>query len=88
MSRSLWKGIFFSNEVLNLKKNKFKLKNRSSVFINSMNNKLLHIHNGKEFIPIRCNKEGMVGHKLGEFAFTKKKCSKVKKEKKNFKLKK
>jgi len=88
MTRSLWKGIFFSNELLKLKKNKYKFKNRSTVFVNGMKNKLLHIHNGKAFIPIRCNKEGMVGHKLGEFSFTTKKCHKTKKDKKNFKLKK
>ena len=88
MSRSLWKGVFFSNEMLNLKGHNFKLSNRSSIFLNSLNNKVVNIHNGKEYVSIKCNKDGMVGHKLGEFAFTKKKCIKVKKDKKNFKLKK
>lgn len=88
MSRSLWKGLFFSNEIFSLKKRKFIIQNRSSVVLPIMNNKLLHIHNGKQYIPIRFNKEGMVNHKLGEFVFSKKKCVKIKKDKKNFKLKK
>ena len=34
-------------------------------------NKTFHIHNGKDFIKIKIVKE-MVGHKLGEFAKTRK----------------
>ena len=33
--------------------------------------KTLRIHNGKEFIPITIQEE-MIGHYLGEFAFTRK----------------
>jgi small subunit ribosomal protein S19 len=29
------------------------------------------VHNGKLFLPVLCS-EGMVGHKLGEFSFTRK----------------
>ena len=88
MSRSLWKGFFISNDYISLRKKKYIVKNRSIVCFPVMNNKLLHIYNGKQYIPIRFNKEGVVGHKLGEFSFTKKKCMKIKKDKKNFKLKK
>jgi ribosomal protein S19 len=30
-----------------------------------------HVHNGKQYVPVRVS-EDMVGHRLGEFAFTKK----------------
>lgn len=32
----------------------------------------IHVYNGKEFIPVRIDKE-MLGHRLGEFALTRKK---------------
>lgn len=88
MSRSIWKGVYFTNESFLLKKNKFKMQDRSNVLLPMHFNKLLNIYNGKQFIPIRFNKEGIINHKVGEFAFTKKKCVKIKKDKKNFKLKK
>jgi ribosomal protein S19 len=88
MSRSIWKGIFFTNESFLFKKKKYKMKHRSTTVVPMHFNKLFHIYNGKQFIPIRFNKDGIIGHKVGEFAFTKKKCVKVKKEKKNFKVKK
>lgn len=88
MSRSIWKGVFFSNDLSNLKKNKYKIVNRANTCLPFISNKLLHIYNGKQYIPIRFNNEGFEKHKIGEFSFSKKKCIKVKKDKKNFKLKK
>ena len=88
MSRSIWKGIFFNNELINLKKNKYRIVNRSNTSLLFMINKLVHIYNGKQFIPIRFINDGFDRHKIGEFSFSKKKCMKQKKEKKNFKLKK
>jgi ribosomal protein S19 len=32
---------------------------------------MFHVHNGKEYIPLRVTEE-MVGHKLGEFSATRK----------------
>lgn len=54
-------------------KNLFKTKfyNRSLKILPSFENKIFFIHNGKVFIQIRITKE-MIGHKLGEFSFTKK----------------
>jgi ribosomal protein S19 len=88
MSRSLWKGLFFSNDVILANKVKYKIKSRSSLIPSFLYNKSLYIYNGKQGIPLRFSQENISGHKLGEFSFIKKKCVKVKKEKKNFKLKK
>jgi len=88
MSRSIWKGLFFSNEVILAKSNKYKIKSRSSSILPFLHNKLLNIHNGKQFIALRFNKDNIYDHKLGEFSFSKKKCLKLKKPLKNFKLKK
>jgi ribosomal protein S19 len=88
MSRSLWKGVYLTSESLRFKKHKYKIKGRSVEFLPIHFNKFFHIYNGKQYVSIRVNKDGMVGHKVGEFCFTKKKCVKVKKDKKNFKLKK
>ena len=88
MTRSIWKGVFFNSEFYNLKKNRYRLVNRANTCLSFMSNKLLHIHNGKQYIPIRFSNEGFEQHKVGEFSFSKKKCIKAKKDKKNFKLKK
>jgi ribosomal protein S19 len=88
MTRSIWKGFFFTEELFSLKKHKYKINNRSIMCLPFVSNKLLHIHNGKQYVPIRFNKDGALGHKMGEFSFSKKKCMKIKKDKKNFKLKK
>lgn len=88
MSRSIWKGVFFNNDLYSLKKNKYKIMDRANTCLSFISNKLLHIYNGKQFVPIRFSNEGFDKHKIGEFSFSKKKCVKVKKDKKNFKLKK
>ncbi len=42
---------------------------RRSTIIPEMVGHTLAVHNGKKFIPVYCT-ENMVGHKLGEFSFT------------------
>uniref|UniRef100_UPI00300284C0 ribosomal protein S19 n=1 Tax=Prototheca vistulensis TaxID=2689584 RepID=UPI00300284C0 len=42
---------------------------RSTTINLAMKNFTINVHNGKKFIPVKIT-EKMVGHKLGEFAFT------------------
>ena len=42
---------------------------RDMIVIPEMVNVKIGIHNGKEFVPVDI-KEGMIGHRLGEFAMT------------------
>jgi len=88
MTRSIWKGLFFDNEVIQSNKKTYLMRNRNNSLFPMHFHKLIQIYNGKQFIPIRFNKDGILGHKVGEFSYTKKKCKKIKKDKKNFKLKK
>jgi len=44
---------------------------RSSTIYPEFVGHTIAVYNGKEFISVFCN-ENMVGHKLGEFAFTRK----------------
>lgn len=54
-------------------KNKLiKTQNRSLVIVPKMIGLTIHVHNGKEFVPIKISEE-MLGHRLGEFAITRKK---------------
>jgi small subunit ribosomal protein S19 len=46
---------------------------REMPIIPIMFGKLIKVHNGKEFVPVDVNAE-MVGHRLGEFAMTRKGC--------------
>ena len=71
MTRSIWKGPFIDNFLrFKLKKEK-KIWSRRSTILPFMVGLKLEIHNGKKFIPVFIKKE-MIGHKLGEFAATKK----------------
>jgi small subunit ribosomal protein S19 len=88
MSRSIWKGIFISRNLLNKalkeknKKNKKPIKvwSRKSTILPQFIESNFKIHNGKTFIPL-CITEDMVGHKFGEFAPTRVRC--IHKKKKN-----
>lgn len=78
MSRSLKKGPFVDPKLLkkieNLKpgdKTIVKTWSRSSTIYPEMVGFTFGVHNGKEHIPVLIN-ENMVGHKLGEFAPTRK----------------
>ncbi len=77
MSRSVKKGPFFNfkllkkiNRLLFLKSKKvIKTWSRNTVILPIFIGFTILVHNGKKNIPIFINKE-MVGHKLGEFSFT------------------
>ena len=79
MSRSLKKGPFCDDhlmkkvEALNAanKKEVIKTYSRRSTIFPSFVGHTFAVHNGKEFIPVYVTEE-MVGHKLGEFAATRK----------------
>lgn len=84
MTRSLWKGPFsdISDSVSNANKNiQQKIWSRRSVILPQYIGKQFLIHNGKIFIPLNVTSD-MVGHKLGEFATTRKKAIHKKKTKK------
>lgn len=73
MSRSAWKipyisNIFFSN--LFKKTKVFNIWQRNSVIPASFANRKFRIHNGIWLLTLNV-KSGMIGHKFGEFAFTK-----------------
>lgn len=53
-------------------KNSIKIWSRQSIILPHLIGKIVHIHNGQRFMPIRIIQE-MVGHKFGEFSLTRKK---------------
>ena len=79
MARSLKKGPFVDDSLMK-KVNKLNAENkkevvktwsrRSTIFTDFVGHTFA-VHNGKEFIPVYVTEE-MVGHKLGEFALTRK----------------
>ncbi len=72
-TRSTWKGPFIREnlfqEIFNSDKNVLKTTSRNSSILPCLIGKILHIHNGKFFIPVTVT-EDMLGHKLGSFVFT------------------
>ena len=79
MARSLKKGPFIDEhlmkkvEKVNSQEKKEVIKTwsrRSTIFPEFIGNTFA-VHNGKEFVPVYVT-EDMVGHKLGEFALTRK----------------
>jgi small subunit ribosomal protein S19 len=96
MSRSIWKGFYVNNNIIQLakKRKKFskkdkekiiKITSRNSTIIDSLVGQKIQIYNGKQFFRKTIRKE-MVGHKFGEFAYTRQKYE-YKKNKKNTKKK-
>lgn len=79
MSRSLKKGPFIEERLLRKvqkandesSKKPIKTWSRSSSIFPEMVGLTFQVHNGKEFLPVFCVEE-MVGHRLGEFAPTRK----------------
>jgi len=77
MARSTKKGPFIDGhlakkiEAMNARSEKKVLRtwSRRSTIIPEMLGHTLAVHNGKKFIPVYIT-ENMVGHKLGEFSFT------------------
>lgn len=79
MARSLKKGPYVFDRLLNKvqklnetgKKEVVKTYSRRSTIFPDFVGHTIAVHNGKEFIPVYIT-EDMVGHKLGEFALTRK----------------
>jgi len=79
MGRSLKKGPYVFNRLLNKvealnksgKKEVIKTWSRRSTIFPAFIGHTFAVHNGKDFIPVYVT-EDMVGHKLGEFALTRK----------------
>ncbi|MBD9074676.1 30S ribosomal protein S19 [bacterium] len=79
MARSLKKGPFADEHLLKKvdklnesnKKEVIKTYSRRSTIFPSFVGHTFAVHNGKDFIPVYVTEE-MVGHKLGEFALTRK----------------
>ena len=79
MARSIKKGPYVFDRLLNKvralnesgKKEVVKTWSRRSTIFPEFVGHTIAVHNGKEFIPVYVT-EDMVGHKLGEFALTRK----------------
>ena len=79
MARSLKKGPYVFDRLLKKvqklnetgKKEVVKTYSRRSTILTDFVGHTIAVHNGKEFIPVYIT-EDMVGHKLGEFALTRK----------------
>ena len=79
MARSLKKGPFVDKSLMNKikklnesnKKEVVKTWSRRSTIYPDFVGHTIAVHNGKDFIPVYIT-EDMVGHKLGEFALTRK----------------
>lgn len=79
MSRSIWKGPYTSpklrKRIAEVKKGKKEIKiatkDRNSSIIPEYIDQKIAIHNGKDWIEVKISQEH-VGHKLGEFAPSKK----------------
>lgn len=78
MSRVKWKGPYIENRILKKLqfpkttfKNDIRTLSRSSIILPKFVGLTLQVHNGKTFVDIKIIDE-MVGHKLGEFAATRK----------------
>lgn len=79
MARSLKKGPYVEESLLkkvqelntNNKKTVIKTWSRRSTIFPEFVGHTFAVHNGKDFIPVYVTEE-MVGHKLGEFALTRK----------------
>ncbi|PIM95757.1 30S ribosomal protein S19 [Candidatus Hodgkinia cicadicola] len=76
MSRSIWKPPFVSNKIIKkcYFKSNIKTWNRNTCIIPRFIGKIFEVHNGITFIKVKVTPL-MVGHKLGEFSFTRKPCN-------------
>jgi small subunit ribosomal protein S19 len=76
MSRSVWKGAFCDVKLTDslhfcAKRAFFQIWSRRSCILPEFVGKTVHIYNGRSFVVVQIT-EDMVGHKLGEFASTRK----------------
>ncbi|XOD38956.1 MAG: 30S ribosomal protein S19 [Candidatus Carsonella ruddii] len=70
MIRSLKKGIYIDKSLfLKFSNNNIKTWSRNSTIIPDMVDITIYVHNGKKFNKVYIN-DNMIGHKLGEFSFT------------------
>lgn len=83
MNRSKWKGPFIKQDILALTKKDLYVKtfSKNSVITPKILGKIFDVYNGNMFHKLII-KEEMIGYKLGEFLFTRKKFSFKKKTKK------
>ena len=73
MSRSKWKPVFQAKCIQKRKDVRlfwYKIWSRSSIICKKCIGKKVLVYNGKKFVPLNI-KIGMLGHKFGEFIFTK-----------------
>jgi len=89
MSRSKWKAPYvhfaiLDNIIKNQKRSIIRTKSRSSVILQSFIGLVFEVYTGRSYSKVYID-EKMVGHKLGEFAYTRK-IGKIH-EKKNEKIK-
>lgn len=76
MTRSLYKPDFISKDILRKLNNSnflepIKTRSRNTTITNEMMGKAFAIHNGKLYPTVTISHPDMIGHKLGEFSFTK-----------------
>ena len=76
MSRSKWKAPFIDYELFkDIVKSKGRIitrtKSRSSTILQSFVGLVIEVYNGKKYNNVYIE-ESMIGHKLGEFSFTRK----------------
>lgn len=94
MTRSLKKGPFVAHHLLfqiesiikNNEKKTIVTYSRSSTIVPIIIGYTIAVHNGREIIPTLITDQ-IIGHKLGEFSFTRVPCSHVKQDKKAKRLK-
>lgn len=75
--RALWKGPFFQPSLLQAIRASRNGTGRSEIKVTCRNNTIipefvgakLHVHNGKEFVPLSI-REDMVGHRIWEYVRT------------------
>lgn len=79
MARSVWKGPFVERSLLkkaevarsSARKEVIKTWSRRSTILPQFVGLTFGVHNGKQFVPVLVT-DNMIGHKLGEFAMTRK----------------
>ena len=89
MTRSIWKGPFIApcffrqkyKSRTDIGSQVLEVRARSSTIMPQFVGRKFQVHNGQKFLTVQILEE-MVGHKFGEFAFTKKKPVHKKKGKK------
>ncbi|KAJ3040840.1 mitochondrial ribosomal small subunit component [Rhizophlyctis rosea] len=79
VGRAVWKGPYFVPFPVVPPGQAVQTYARSCTILPSYVGRKFEVHNGNSFIPVTVT-EDMVGHKLGEFAFTRKKFSFKKKD--------